>query len=268
MKLFFLAMILSLNTYAKNCNPESPSLLNFACENNKSWQLGLGFELEHGSAADASKKVETEFEPGGLIHASNNWAQFFFEGQESGLRFFPSESFNFALVARLEPGREVEDDPTLLAGQGNSDDKWMFRPELRLSLVDNWNLWLGATALLGDSEIGNLYIAVLGLGMNKIGMLDLEILIQQRWGSSAFINKDFGVDATQSSNNGLPQYYAESGTQSTAISLIGKIDWSNRLKTLFEIAYDKYADRLKESPIIKKGQNYEYEAGFTFLYLF
>jgi outer membrane protein len=92
--------------------------------------------------------------------------------------------------------------------------------------------------------------------------------VQQRWGSSTFINKDFGVNAQQSANNGLPLYDADSGTQSLALSLVGRLDWTKKLKTLFEIGYDKYASRLSDSPIIKKGQDYEYEVGATILYLF
>jgi outer membrane scaffolding protein for murein synthesis (MipA/OmpV family) len=250
------------------CAPESPSLINFACENNKGWIFGFGFEAEHGHAADGSKKLETEIEPGIIFQASSALMQVFLEGQENGIRFFPKKNFNFSLVARLESGRDEEDDPILLQGQGNSKDKWMFRPELRLDLTDNWNFWLGATALLGDSEIGNLYIAVLGLGINKIGPFDLELLISQRWASSAFINKDFGVNQEQNARNGLNIYSAESGTQSSAVALVGRIDWSNKFKTLFEIGYDKYSKRFNDSPIIKRGQDYEYEIGTTLLYLF
>jgi hypothetical protein len=39
-------------------------------------------------------------------------------------------------------------------------------------------------------------------------------------------------------------------------------------KNVFEIGYDKYSSRLQESPIIQRGQDYEYELGATFLYLF
>lgn len=266
--LLVFTLLFSSFSYAAKCAPESPSLLNFACESGQGWVVGLGAEVEHGSAADASKETATEVEPGAILHISNEWSQFFFEGQESGLRLFPGERFNFAFVARLESGREVEDDPVLLQGQGDTEDKWMFRPEIRFSLLENWNLWLGATALLGDSEIGNLYIAVLGIGINRTRFYDLELVVQQRWGSSTFINKDFGVNAQQSANNGLPQYDAQSGTQSLAVSLVGRLDWTKNLKTLFEFGYDKYSSRLKESPIIKRGQDYEYEIGGAILYLF
>ena len=271
MKYFVFCILMSFfstKVLAKRCSPESPSLLNFACENDESWIIGVGAGVEYGAIADGSTKKEFEFEPGVIFHAGNDWGQIFFNGQELGARYFATDNFNFALVGRFEPGRTEADDPDLLRGQGDSDDKIMARPEIRLNLYGNWNVWFGATSLLGDSEIGNLHIALLGFGINKIEILDLELQVSQRWGSSAFINKDFGVSAEQSSRNGFSQYSASSGRQSTAVAIVGKVDWTKRFKTVFEIGYDKYSSRLQESPIIQRGQDYEYELGATFLYLF
>lgn len=254
--------------FAKKCAPESPSLLNFACENDETWTIGIGAGIGYGSVADASPKKEFGVEPAIIAHVSNDWGQITFNGQELGGRIFANENINFGLVARLEPGRSEKEDPDLLKGQGDTPDKLMARPEVRVNLLGNWNVWIGGTSLLGDRELGNLHIASLGLGINKIGILDLELLVSQRWATNAFINKDFGVNAEQSSRNGLPLYSAGSGTQSTAIALIGKIDWTKKIKTVFEIGYDQYASRLRNSPIIQRGIDHEFEMGATFLYLF
>lgn len=266
--IILILLMLNISYAAKKCAPESPSLINFACENDRTWVIGVGVEAEYGNVADASKEKEFEIEPGAIFHASTEDFHFFFNGQESGVRWYASERLNFMAGIRFEPGREEEDDPVLLKGQGNSDDEVMRRLEVRYDILGNWNFWAGASSLLGDESIGELHIFAIGIGINKMDKFDLELMISKRYGTSAFINKDFGVDSVQSSRNGLPIYSAENGHQSDAITLIGRYDYSDKIKLLFEFGYDKYASRLKDSPIIKKGQDNEFEIGGTFLYLF
>jgi MipA family protein len=271
---FFYIVVLFLSTnpaYAVStmCDAESPGLLNFNCDRQTTWTLGVGVETEYGTAADGSKKKEFEVEPGAIFQANlGEWNMLFFNGQELGLRTFPSNWINFMIGARLEPGREVEDDPELLRGQGDSDDKIMGRAEFRINLYKNWKSWTGITSLIGDKDIGSLHILFLGYSFKEWNDFDLDIFAFQRWGTSAFINKDFGVDPNQSINSGNPLYQATSGAQSWGLTAIGRSYFTDSVIILLEAGYDKYASRLNESPIIQKGQNYEYEIGATLLYLF
>jgi outer membrane protein len=270
--LYIAILFLSISpAYAQStmCDAESPSLLNFNCDRKTTWTLGVGVETEYGSKADGSKEKIFEAEPGAVVNVNlGDWNMTFFNGQELGIRSFPANWINFMLGVRLEPGREVEDDPVLLRGQGDSDDKIMGRAEFRINLYKNWNAWTGVTSLIGDSEIGSLHILFLGYSFKNIGAFDLDIYAFQRWATSAFINKDFGVDATQSINSGNAFYQATSGSQSWGAAAIGRYYLTEAFTVLIEAGYDRYASRLQRSPIIQKGQNYEYEIGATLLYLF
>jgi outer membrane protein len=270
MFLISLSLLFHLNASAEEtmCYAESPTLLNLNCDRKSDWTLGIGFETEYGSAADGSKELEFEIEPGAILHWNlGDWNQFFFNGQETGVRTFPNRWLNLMFGVRFEPGREESDDPKLLKGQGNSDDEIMGRAEFRLNLHEDWKAWTGLTSLIGDQDIGSLHILFVGYSFKDIGLFDLDIFAFQRFASSAFINKDFGVDSVQSVNSGNPIYQADGGEQSYGITAIGRVNL-NPVIVLIETGYDKYAHRLDRSPIIQKGQNYEYEIGATVLYLF
>jgi outer membrane scaffolding protein for murein synthesis (MipA/OmpV family) len=271
--LFFILSAFLLNPYAiakeTMCYAESPTLINLNCDRKSTWSLGLGVEMEYGFKADGSKEKEFEIEPGAIFHLNiGDWNQFFFNGQEAGVRTFPNRWVNLMLGARLEPGREEAADPVLLKGQGDSDDKVMGRTEFRINLYKDWRLWTGVSSLLGDSDIGYLHIFFIGYSFKDIGPLDIDLLVYQRYGSSAFINKDFGVDAKQRANSGNALYSADSGTQSSGASVTARYNVTSSVTFLFEAEYDKYASRLSASPIIQKGRNDEYEIGATVLYVF
>lgn len=266
--LIIMSLIFS-NSYAKNnCTTEMTSLLNFACEREETWSFGIGFSAESGGAADASKKTESSLEAGIIAHGNFNWGQYFFDGQETGVRIYPSQNFNFMIGARLEPGRVEDDDDKLLEGQGDSPDKVMGRAEVRYNLYGNWNTWAGVSSLVGDEDIGYLHILVLAFGINKTKNFDTELSISQRYGSTAFIDKDFGVNSKQSSRNGLDEYSASDGWQSSAIQLTSTYTYQKDFFFLLNLGYDQYDSRLKKSPIIKRGRDNESEISLTALYLF
>ncbi|MCE3010139.1 MAG: MipA/OmpV family protein [Proteobacteria bacterium] len=264
---FSAAISISLNVQAKDCDPDMPSLLNFACK--KGWALPLGAGVEYGGKADASKNYETGVEPVAMLHFSTESTQIFIEGVENGIRYFASDDFLFSLAGRYEYGRKESDDPEFLKGLGDIKDKWMGVVEARYALIGDYDVWIGGRSMVGDKDLGELHIAVVGLGVPRLSKkVDFELLLWSTWANSAFLNRDFGVTAAQSVASGYEEYSAKSGHRALGAGLFTRIDFSDNWKALSEINYESYNSRLDKSPIIKKGRNSEYEANLSFVYIF
>jgi len=264
--LILFTFIFSIKGQAERCAPDMPSLLNFACK--KGWALPIGFEVEHGGKTDASKNYETAVEPVAMLHLSTKSTQFFIEGVENGIRHFASDDFLFSLAARYEHGRKESDDPSFLKGLGNIKDEWMGVIEARYSLIGDYDVWVGGRSMVGDKDIGQLHIAVVGLGVPRMSKkVDFELLLWSTWASSAFLNRDFGVTASQSQSSSYDQYSAKSGHRAVGAGLFTRIDFTDRWKAVSEINYESYNSRLNKSPIVKEGRNSEYEANVSIVYV-
>lgn len=256
----------SVQAYAERCAPDMPSLLNFACKKGVALPVGLG--IEHGGKADASKNYETGIEPVAMLHASTQSTQFFIEGVENGVRYFASDRFLFSVAARYEKGRSESDDPSFLKGLGNIRDEWMGVVEARFSLIGNYDVWIGGRSMVGDKDIGQLHIAVVGLGVPRVSKnVDLELLLWSTWASSAFLNRDFGVNQTQALSSSYEEYSAKGGHRALGAGIFTRIDLTERWKILSEVNYESYNSRLKGSPIVKSGRNNEYEANVSLVYV-
>jgi outer membrane protein len=262
-----LTFVFSLQGHAERCAPDMPSLLNFACK--KGWALPLGVGAEYEGKSDASKNYEAEFEPIAMLHFSTESTQFFIEGVENGVRHFASDNFLFSLAVRFEHGRKESDDPSFLKGLGDIEDELMGVAEARYSLIGDYGTWIGGRSMVGDNDIGQLHIAVVGLGVPRMSKkFDFELLLWSTWASSAFLNRDFGVTASQSQSSGYEQYSAKSGHRALGAGLFTRIDMTERWKALSEINYESYNSRFDNSPIVKKGRNSEYEANISIVYVF
>lgn len=256
----------SVQAYAERCAPDMPSLLNFACKKGVALPVGLG--IEHGGKADASKNYETGVEPVAMLHASTSTMQFFVEGVENGIRYFATDRFLFSLAARYEHGRKESDDPTFLKGLGNIKDEWMGVAEARYSLVGNYDVWVGGRSMVGDKDIGQLHIAVVGLGVPRVSKnVDLELLLWSTWGSSAFLNRDFGVNQAQALNSSYEEYSAKGGHRALGAAIFTRVDLTDSWKILSEVNYESYNSRLNKSPIVKKGRSSEYEANVSIVFV-
>jgi outer membrane scaffolding protein for murein synthesis (MipA/OmpV family) len=263
---FTFAIGMSFSGHAERCAPDMPSLLNFACK--KGVALPLGVALEHGGKSDGSKNYETGIEPVAMLQASTQSTQFFIEGVENGIRYFATDRFLFSVAARYEKGRKESDDPTFLKGLGNIRDEWMGVVEGRFSLIGDYDLWVGGRSMIGDKDIGQLYIAVVGLGVPRVSKsVDVELLLWSTWASSAFLNRDFGVTQVQSLNSGYEEYSEKAGHRALGAGVFTRVDLTDRWKILSEVNYENYNSRLKKSPIVRKGRSSEYEANVSLVYV-
>lgn len=262
----FLLLMSSYQAKAKGCAPDMPSLLNFACK--EGWAIPLGAGVEHGGKSDASKNYATEAEAVAMIHLSTSNTQVFIEGVENGVRQFVNDDFLISLAARYEYGRKESDDPDFLKGLGDIKDQWMGVIEARYSLIGDYDLWIGGRSMVGNKDIGQLHIAVLGVGIPRISKkVDFEILAWSTWANSAFLNRDFGITSTQATTSSYQEYSATSGHRAIGTALFTRIDLSEKWKVLSEINYERYNSRLDKSPIVKAGRNSEYEANLSFVYV-
>jgi outer membrane scaffolding protein for murein synthesis (MipA/OmpV family) len=262
----FLLLMSSYQASAESCDPDMPSLLNFACKDG--WAVPLGVGVEHGGKSDASKNYETGVEPIAMVHLSTDNTQLFIEGVENGLRHFVNDDFLFSLAARYEHGRKESDDPDFLKGLGDIRDEWMGVIEARYSLIGDYDLWIGGRSMVGNKDIGQLHIAVIGLGIPRFSKkVDFEILAWSTWANSAFLNRDFGISPTQAQNSTYEEYSAKSGHRAFGSALFTRLDLSKKWKVLSEINYEIYNSRLDKSPIVKAGTNSEYEANISIVYV-
>ncbi|MFN8845696.1 MAG: MipA/OmpV family protein [Bdellovibrionales bacterium] len=230
--------------------------------------MPLGVGIEHGGKADASKNYETEVDPIAMLHFSTNTTQFFIEGVENGIRQFVNDRFLVSIAARYEYGRQESDDPELLRGLGDIKDEWMGVIEARYSLVGDYDIWIGGRSMVGDRDIGQLNIAVVGLGAPRMSeKVDFELLVWSTWGSSAFLDRDFGVTAAQSAASGYAPYSAKSGHRALGAAIFTRADLNERWKVLSEINYESYNSRLRSSPLVKRGRSSEYEANVSVVYI-
>jgi outer membrane scaffolding protein for murein synthesis (MipA/OmpV family) len=261
-----LPFVFASKVHAAGCAPDMPSLMNFACK--KGWALPVGLGVEHGGKSDASKNYETGIEPVAMLQFSTDSTQFFLDGVENGIRYFASDRFLFTVAARYEYGRKESDDPDFLKGLGNIKDEWMGVFEARYSLIGDYDAWVGGRSMVGDKDLGELHIAVVGLGLPRISeKIDFELLLWSTWANSAFLNRDFGVTALQAERSQYAPYSAKSGHRALGAAIFTRADITDRIKLISEINYEGYNARLKKSPIVKKGRSSEYEANVSLVYV-
>ncbi|MDJ0939355.1 MAG: MipA/OmpV family protein [Woeseiaceae bacterium] len=257
------AGLLSMTAHAESLVP-SPSVPNIAFDDG--WAFTVGAALEYESEYDGSDDYGVEFEPAiGLQYRSGNQA-WFLEGQELGWRARARDQWLLQAGLRFEGGRE-ESESDALTGLGDTDDELMAMVEIRRGFGANWDNWVAGRVMAGGSDIGALGVLAAGhtFGANPRGT-GIDVFAFTTFGSSAFINRDFGVNEDQSAGSGLPVTDIDGGYRSIGIGVIGRWELGNRWQFIGEAGYEKYSDDIADSPIAL--DDYEAEVGFSALYVF
>jgi outer membrane scaffolding protein for murein synthesis (MipA/OmpV family) len=232
--------------------------------------LGAGVELE--SAYDGSDEYELELEPAGALHYRLDNHLFFWEGYELGWRGRFFDDLFVQAGGRYESGREADDsDQGRLDGLEDRDDHFVGFGEFRYGLWD-WRAWLGGRVMAGQSDFGVLGVVAGGyrFGDSRDGT-GTELFVYSTFGTSAFLNKDFGVTAGESITSGLEPTSLDGGYRSTGVTLIHRSNLTPRyrfgqLQLLISAGVEFYADDIQDSPIARK--DYEAERGVAFLWVF
>jgi outer membrane scaffolding protein for murein synthesis (MipA/OmpV family) len=243
-----------------------PSVFDFT--RGAGWGIALGVGVEYGNAYDGSDEYEFEIEPAGAIQYRIGNHLFFWEGLEAGWRSRLADKWLVQLAARYESGRESDDsDDGRLVGLEDRDDHVVGVFELRRSIGDNWRAWLGARLMMGESSFGALGVLAGGYRFgSRLDGTGTELLLFSTFGTSDFINKDFGVTEEDSLSSGLAATDLDGGYRSVGLNLIDRRYLTEHIQIIVQGGVELYSNDIQDSPIAR--EDYEIELGISAVYQF
>ncbi|MDH4006504.1 MAG: MipA/OmpV family protein [Desulfuromonadales bacterium] len=244
----------------------SPSVFDFT--RGEGWGFALGAGLEYESAYDGSDEYEVEVEPAGAIQWRTGNHLFFWEGIELGWRGTLSDRSLLQLGMRYESGREEDDsDDGRLDGLEDQDNEIVAVFEGRWSLDTEWRNWIAGRIMAGDSDFGILGVLAAGHRFGShIDGTGTEIYIFTTFGDSDFLNRDFGVTASESLVSGLEETDLSGGYRSVGVTLIDRRYLTKNIHFICKAGIEYYSSDIQDSPIAR--QDYEAEAGVSVVYHF
>jgi outer membrane scaffolding protein for murein synthesis (MipA/OmpV family) len=252
-------------------NPEAPlvplpSVFDFT--RGTGWGLALGVGVEYGNSYDGSDEYEFEIEPAGAVQYRIDNHLFFWEGMEAGWRGLLANSWLLQLNARYESGREADDsDDGQLDGLQDQDDDIVGVIEFRRALGQQWRGWVGGRIMAGESSFGVLGVLAAGYRLgSRLDGTGTEFLLFSTFGSSEFINKDFGVSTEESTNSGLPATDLDGGYRSVGLNIIDRRYITEHIQIIAQGGIELYSSDIQDSPIAR--EDYEIEVGLAVVYQF
>lgn len=259
---------LALAFFALNAaaDPLFPMVSVVDVTNENGWSVGVGAGFEYETEYDGSDDYGVELEPSVVVQRRQQNSMWFLEGPELGLRVRVDDLWLVQGGLRLEGGRE-ESEADALTGLGDTDDELTGMVEVRRGLGGNWSNWVAGRVMAGGSDIGVLGVAAVG---HTFAANDpdngIDVFVFSTFGSSAFINRDFGVSAAQSATSGLAQTRLDSGYRSVGIQAVGRWRFGSRWQLQAEAGYERYNSNIADSPIAR--DDFEAEVGASLIYRF
>ncbi len=243
-----------------------PSVMDFT--RGGGWGVALGAGLEYESAYDGSDEYEFEVEPAGAVQYRTGAHLFFWEGFEVGWRSTLGDVWYVQAAGRYEDGREADDsDDGRLDGLEERDDEFVGVFEVRRALGQAWRNWIGARVMAGGSDFG--VLGALAAGHRFGSALDgtgTEIFAFSTFGTSDFLNRDFGVTDSESITSGLPATDLSGAYRSTGVTLIDRRYLLEHVQLVSQAGIEFYSSDVQGSPIAR--EDYELEVGLAVLYHF
>ena len=244
----------------------SPSILDFT--SGSGWGIGLGVGVEYEAAYDGSDEYDFELDPAGAVQWRSGDDMFFWEGTELGWRGLRNQRSLIQAGIRYETGLDPdESEDGRLAGIAERDSHTVGFVEVRQSLDDEFRNWIGGRLMGGPSDFG--WLGVVAAGHRYGDQTDgtgSEVFVFATFGDSDFINKDFGIGATDAANSGLQQIEIDSGYRSTGITYVYRRDLSDNLQLLAQAGAEFYSSDIKESDIARN--DYETEVSAALIWRF
>lgn len=241
-----------------------PSIVDFT--NGDGWGVGLGLGVEYETAYEGSDEFAVEAEPAGGVQWRSGDHIFFWAGEAIGWRTLVNDSWLIQTSLGYEEGREEGDsDDGRLDGLGESSSGGAVLLEVRHALGDDWRYFLDGRISAGS--VGTLGIFGLGTCLacqpNGTGW---EVGAVVTFHDSERANRDFGVDAQQSINSGIPQTDVDSGYRSFGLNVNYRNYLSENWQVFGEALYEYFGSDVSDSPISRS--DYEAEIGVGFIYIF
>jgi outer membrane scaffolding protein for murein synthesis (MipA/OmpV family) len=242
-----------------------PSINDFT--NGDGWGFGLGLGVEYESAYEGSDEFEVEADLAGGIQWRSGNNMFFFAGEAVGWRGLRNDTWLLQATLAFEEGREESDsDEGRLDGLGDTEESTELVFEVRKALDSDWRYWFDGRLLAGDE--GNFLL--LGGGMRFGSQNDgsgSELGVGITFHDEDYANREFGINAEQSSASGLAETDLDGGFRSIGINYNYRHYLNEHWQIFAEAVYEHYgSDDIKDSPITRS--NYEAEVGVGFIYIF
>ena len=228
----------------------------------------IGLSVEAGNAYDGSDEYEIEVQPAAALQWRTGKNLFFWEGYELGLRSLVADQLLLQGGARYEAGLEPDDsDDGRLDGIEKRDAHIVGFLEARYSIDSEWRNWLAARVMGGESDFGWLGVLAAGhrFGTARDGS-GAEAYVFSTFGNSNFINKDFGVSASDAQTSGLQETDLHGGYRSTGLDALYRLYLHKNVQMIASVGIEFYSGDIGESPIAR--DDYETEAELTLLYTF
>ena len=271
-RIFILCIAFLLNTFTVHAQEEKlplvplPSILDIT--RGTGWGIAIGASVEYETAYDGSDEYEIEVDPAGAIQWRKNNNLFFWEGMELGWRSRIQNSWLTQLGIRYESGLEPDDsEDGHLDGIEERDSHIVGFAEFRRSLDDDWKNWIGARTMAGESDFG--ILGVLAAGHRFGSRMDgtgTEIFIFSTFGTSDFINKDFGVTEADAIASGLTATDLDGGYRSTGVTVVDRRYITDNIHIITEAGFELYSKEIQDSPIAR--EDFETEVGLSVVYHF
>ncbi len=243
-----------------------PSIFDFT--DGDGWGVGLGAGIEYESAYDGADEYEFEFDPAGAIQWRDGNNLYFWEGIELGWRGRRADDWLLQGGIRYESGLEADDsDDGRLDGLPDRDSHTVGFFEARRAIGANWRNWIGGRVMGGDSDFGWLGVIAAGhrFGARRDGS-GTELFAFVTVGNDEFINKDFGISASDSAASGLEAIDLDGGYRSSGITLIHRRDLGDSLHLLGQAGVELYSDDIRDSAIAR--EDFEAETGISLIWVF
>lgn len=242
-----------------------PSLDDFT-RGNDGWAFGLGLGVEYESAYEGADEFELEVDPAGAVQWRSGDNIFYWAGEALGWRGLRSSSWLLEVAVGFDEGRvEGDSDDGRLDGLGDGDEGAELVLQIRRAFDTDWRYWLDGRVV--SSENGSLGLLAVGRRFgDQHDETGHEFAFAVVFHDSDYANKDFGIDAEQSTASGLTQTDLDSGFRSVGFNYNYRRYISDNWQIFGEAVYERYGSDIKKSPISRN--NYEAEAGIGFIYVF
>lgn len=234
-----------------------PSVLDFT--RGGGWGVALGAGVGYEAAYDGSDEYEFELEPVGAIQWRQGNHLVFWEGSELGWRARLADLWLVQAGIRYEYGLEPDDsEEGALNGIQERDSHVVGFVEARRSLDAEWRNWVAARLMGGESGFGWLGVLAVGhrFGDSRDGS-GTEIFAYSTFGTSTFINKDFGVTSADAASSALPATDLGGGYRSVGVNLVHRVYLTRNLHLIAGAEAEYYSSAIGKSPIARNN----YEAG-------
>lgn len=242
-----------------------PSVDDFT-RGNDGWSFGLGLGVEYESAYEGSDEFGFEVEPAGAAQWRRGDDIFFWAGEALGWRGLRSNTWLFEAAVALDEGREESDsDDGRLDGLGDTDESTELVLQARRAFDADWRYWLDGRVVTGDNGSRGLFGVGRRFGDQNDGT-GSEVSIVVVYHDSDLANKDFGIDAGQSSASGLNETDLSGGFRSIGFNYNYRNYINENWQIFGEVLYERYSSDIEDSPIARN--NYEAEVGGGFIYIF